>query len=446
VYLGRMVGKAGFERTVAVKVLHRHLATDPEFVAMFLDEARLSARIRHPNVVDVYDVDALDGELFIVMEYVEGAALNWILRLARDRQREVPVGFVLSTMHEVLLGLHAAHDLADAHGQTLGLVHRDVSPQNILVGADGIARVSDFGIAKAAGRIASTRGRDTVKGKLRYLSPEQLKRSPPVDRRTDVFAAGIVLWECLTGEPLFAGDTEGATMALLLNGTIYPPSSIAKGVPPEVDQVCLMALERDRDRRFPTAMAFADALEEAAGGRFFRARDVGAFVSEIARESIDRGRAAMRSAHTVRASDSNTHQTNFSARPQVDFEGLGISKGQQTSELRRERRWSTYAGIAAVAMSSGGLMAWLMARPEASPPTAAAQTPAELPTALTSAAAPSPGAIPSTAAGAASAPAPSASAAASASPTPDTTPSASLSGSATRKPPPRKKPFMPSDL
>jgi eukaryotic-like serine/threonine-protein kinase len=438
VYLGRMIGKAGFERTVAVKVLHRHLATDPEFVAMFLDEARLSARIRHPNIVDVFDVDALDGELFIVMEYVEGAALNWILRFARDRKREVPLGFSLRVMHEVLLGLHAAHELTDVHEQPIGLVHRDVSPQNILVGVDGIARVSDFGIAKAAGRIASTRGRNTVKGKLRYLSPEQLTSSPTIDRRTDVFAAGIVLWECLTRRPLFAAETEGETMARLLNGRIQPPSELSPGVPPEIDRICLMALERDLDRRFPTALAFADALEESAGAKFCRGRDVGALVRELAHESIDRGRAALNRPPTALPPDSSKVPSDSMAQP-LEIPGIAA---KPPGVGWKERRWLSFTVLAALALSGGGLVAWFIATPPAqAPATAAAHAPGAStlpPTALSA----------SAVAFAVSAPAatplasPSASALADAAPTA----SAGSSSSPTRKRPRKPGPFMPSDL
>jgi serine/threonine protein kinase len=449
VYLGRMVGRAGFERTIAVKVLHGHLATNPEFVAMFLDEARLSARIRHPNVVDVYDVDAFDGELFIVMEYVEGAALNWILRLAHDRGREVPMGFVLRVVHDMLLGLHAAHELSDTHGQTLDLVHRDVSPQNILVGADGIARVSDFGIAKAAGRIASTHGHGTVKGKLRYLSPEQLKRLPSIDRRTDVFAAGIVLWECLTGEPLFAGDTEGATMALLLNGDIQAPSEIAKAVPPEVDRVCLKALERDRAERFPTAMAFADAIEEAAGARMFRAREVGAFVSEIARDGIDRARAAMRTAQVIGLPDPNLAPPSSSDPQQMELDFQvpqqreldGVAR-KPADEGRSKRRLLTFAGIVAMILGGGGLTAWLMAKSGPPPQGRSdAQATAVGSAALPSATAPESLPTPATTTGTASAP-PST---APAPPSSSSAPSPSSSDGLPRKRPPRKTPFMPSE-
>ena len=201
VHIGRLMGPVGFARTVAIKRLHPHLAHNPEFVAMFLDEARLAARIRHPNVVSTLDVVATEGELFVVMEYVPGDALARLLFTASSRGESVPLAIASSIMVDVLHGLHAAHEASDERGQPLGLVHRDVSPHNVLVGTDGAAHLIDFGIAKAAGRAQVTR-EGQLKGKLAYMAPEQLKGSSggaKVDRRADVFAVGTILWEIVTG-------------------------------------------------------------------------------------------------------------------------------------------------------------------------------------------------------------------------------------------------------
>src|SRR5215472_13646045 len=193
VHFGRLLGPAGFARTVAIKRLHAHFAKDPEFVAMFLDEARLAARVVHPNVVPTLDVVALDGELFLVMEYVQGEALSRLWRALRERDERIPHRVVASCLTGVLHGLHAAHVATSERGEPLGIAHRDVSPQNVLVGMDGISRVLDFGISKASGRIQITReGR--VKGKTGYMSPEQLSGGA-VDRRTDIYSASVVLWE-----------------------------------------------------------------------------------------------------------------------------------------------------------------------------------------------------------------------------------------------------------
>ena len=207
VYLGRAVGPAGFERLVAIKVMHEHILGDPEFSGMFLDEARLAAKIRHPNVVPTLDV-ALDGR-FLVMEFVEGASLRDVLKQRIDEEKgPLAVSTSLRIILDTLAGLQAAHELHDRDGTPLRLVHRDISPHNILVGVDGIARITDFGIALAEARLTSTKS-GQLKGKLPYMAPEQLE-ADDVDRRVDVYATGCVLWEMLAGQRLFAAKSEGA--------------------------------------------------------------------------------------------------------------------------------------------------------------------------------------------------------------------------------------------
>jgi serine/threonine-protein kinase len=259
VHYGRLLGPVGFSRTVAIKRLHPHYAKDPEFVAMFLDEARLAARIRHPNVVQTLDVVARDGELFLVMDYVQGESLSKLARAARQQERPLPVAIVSAILCGALQGLHAAHEATNEHGEPLGIVHRDVSPQNVLVGADGVPRVLDFGVAKAAGRIHTTR-EGQLKGKLAYMATEQL-RADTVDRRTDVYAAGVVLWEALTLQRLFAGESEAVVVTSVLERVVQPPSAIVAGLPAGVDDVVMRALERDPSRRFATAQQMALALE-----------------------------------------------------------------------------------------------------------------------------------------------------------------------------------------
>src|ERR1700722_19538002 len=222
VHLGRLLGHVGFARTVAIKRLHPKFAQDPDFVSMFLDEARLAARIRHPNVVPTIDVVATSGELFLVMEYVQGESLARLVRISRDKDTLISPNVVTTIMAAVLQGLHAAHEARDERGDPLGIVHRDVSPQNILVGTDGMARVLDFGVAKAAGRIQTTRD-GQLKGKLGYMAPEQIQ-GREVDRRTDVYAAGVVLWEVLTRQRLFFADNEAMVMRAVLERVVERPS------------------------------------------------------------------------------------------------------------------------------------------------------------------------------------------------------------------------------
>jgi eukaryotic-like serine/threonine-protein kinase len=259
VHVGRLVGPVGFSRTVAIKRLHPQFAKDPEFVTMFLDEARLAARIRHPNVVPTLDVVASQGELFLVMEFVLGASFARLLQVTRSRDQRAPPEVVASIMSAVLHGLHAAHEAKSERGEPLGIVHRDVSPQNILVGTDGIARVLDFGIAKAAGRAQVTR-EGHVRGKMAYISPEQFQHGV-ADRKADIYATAVVMWEALTGQRLFLGENEAATIAKVLTGQVPVPSSLAPGIPKELDEVVLRGLSRDPAERFETAREMALTIE-----------------------------------------------------------------------------------------------------------------------------------------------------------------------------------------
>jgi serine/threonine-protein kinase len=260
VHLGRLLGPSGFSRTVAIKRLHRHLANERTTVTMLMDEARLSARIRHPNVVPTLDVVSEQGELLIVMEYVHGDSLATFLTLLADAKELVPLGIAVRVIVATLHGLHAAHETKSERGRPLAIVHRDVSPQNILIGFDGVVRVADFGIAKAEGNLHTTRA-GVIKGKLAYMPPEQVQ-SRPLDRRTDVYAASVLLWELLTGRRLFLRDRQPATIHAILNDDVPPPSAFAPGIPPELDAIVRKGLDRDPDRRFATAEEMALELAE----------------------------------------------------------------------------------------------------------------------------------------------------------------------------------------
>jgi len=291
VHLGRLLGSAGFARTVAVKCLQPGMTKDPEFVSMLLDEAHLASRVRHPNVVQTLDVVSIEGDIFLVMEYVHGESLARLLQSLASTGERMPLPVVVGVMAGMLFGLHAAHEATTEQGEPLGIVHRDVSPQNLLVAADGIARVLDFGVAKAASRLQST-GDGQLKGKLRYMAPEQL-RSRPVDRRSDVFAAAAVLWECLTGRRLFDGPDPGAIVTKILMHDVPAPSKIGAGVPEALDAITLRGLAADPAERFLTAREMAVALERAVTPA--TAREVGEWVEQVAGDALKR-RAALVSA------------------------------------------------------------------------------------------------------------------------------------------------------
>ncbi len=291
VHYGMLQGAVGFARPVAIKRVLPTLARDPVVRAMFVDEARLAARIRHPNVVPVLDVVEHAGELLLVMEYVHGESLHQLLRSARARGQRVPLRIVLAIASAVLHGLHAAHEATTETGAPLGIVHRDVSPQNIIVGVDGVARVLDFGIARAAVRLEHT-AQGVVKGKLAYMAPEQLSGGQ-VDRRADVFAASVVVWEMLTGRRLFVSEDGGVVMIeQLLKGVVEPPSRVAPGTPRLLDAIVLHGLARAPEQRFTTAREMAMALERA--GDVARPSELGEWVESLACDALERRAARVR--------------------------------------------------------------------------------------------------------------------------------------------------------
>jgi eukaryotic-like serine/threonine-protein kinase len=262
VYVARVQSVAGFERLVAIKVLHANLAHEDEFIRMFLDEARLAASIRHPNVVPTIDIsDSEEAGFFIVMEYIEGDHLGALLSSAHKAEEILPLPITLRIIADALGGLGAAHDLCDDSGKSLHLVHRDVSPHNIMVGRDGVVRLTDFGVAKAEDRLTHTRD-GQVKGKLAYMAPEQAACGR-TDLRSDLFSMGVILWECATGQRLFRAENTGATLHKLLHDVIPAPSSVDPQLAP-LDALLGRALAREPAQRFQTAEEFAQAIEDVA--------------------------------------------------------------------------------------------------------------------------------------------------------------------------------------
>jgi serine/threonine-protein kinase len=293
VYVGRLRGSAGFSRTVAIKRAHPHLLEDPTYRTMLVEEARVTAKLHHPNVVAVLDVEELAGELSLVMDYVEGTSLFDLIEAGRAVKRPLPPRIAVRVALDACAGLHAAHTLCDEDGRPLHLVHRDVSPHNILVGVDGVARLSDFGIAKHAEGAATTTG--VLKGKLSYMAPEYLEQTH-LDARSDVFSLGVVVWEALADQKLFRGQTELETFKKVIATDVPPISSVAPWVNTRFDDLLASALARSPDDRFQTAQAFGTALETAARryDMIASASEVGAYVQDLCGPALTERRAYVR--------------------------------------------------------------------------------------------------------------------------------------------------------
>lgn len=261
-FFARRHSAAGVSREVVIKVIHPHLAESDLIVRMFIDEARISSKIRHSNVVSVETFGEHDGVFYIVMEYVDGCSLEQLLRTLSRRKEQLSPEVACHIAMEVAAGLHAAHETVDDDGAPLGIVHRDVSPSNVLVTRDGRIKVIDFGIAKARNRLADTRTGDGLKGKLRYMSPEQAF-GRELDRRTDVYALGIVLWELLTIQGLFRHPNELALLDLVRAPDVAPPSTHNPRVTQALDAVVARALAPSVDARTASAQEFRQELMRA---------------------------------------------------------------------------------------------------------------------------------------------------------------------------------------
>jgi eukaryotic-like serine/threonine-protein kinase len=260
VWLARFGGRLGFEKLVVVKMILPQYAQDPRFQQMFMDEARIASRIEHQNVARILDVGEHDGHYFIVMEWVDGDSVSKIMRALDARKEHIPTGIGLRIGADAAAGLHAAHELKDQAGATLGVVHRDVSPQNILVSTTGASVLIDFGVAKARDRVSQETSVGQLKGKVRYMAPEQAV-GREIDRRADIFSLGAVLYELFAGRPPFDGSNEVAILHALTAGT--PPPPLPDRVPAPVARVIMRALDHDVDKRFATALELSLSLESA---------------------------------------------------------------------------------------------------------------------------------------------------------------------------------------
>lgn len=293
VWAARLKGTRGFQKIVAVKTMLPKLSEDDQFEKMFLDEASLASKVRHPNAVEILDLGEQDGVLFLAMEWIDGVPLNQLMKAAKSKGG-VPTTVATRIVMQASAGLHAAHELTDGKGKLIGLVHRDISPQNILVTFDGVAKVVDFGVAKATALGDGATQAGQLKGKVSYMAPEQV-RGESIDRRADVFAMGIVLYALTTGKHPFRKESEGATLfAITAPEPVIPPRKFVPDYPQALQDVLLKALEKDRDLRYASASELLRALDKALPPASRGSdEEVGAFVLSLFEEQRKQSQATL---------------------------------------------------------------------------------------------------------------------------------------------------------
>ncbi len=297
VWAARLKGTRGFQKLVAIKTMLPGLVDDPSFERMFLDEASLASQVRHPHVIEIMDLGEQDRILYLVMEWVSGEALSIIMKYAATRGG-IPLPIAVHIATQTCRGLHAAHELREPDGVLVGLVHRDVSPQNVLVTYDGVVKVVDFGVAKATARLDTQTEVGQLKGKIAYMSPEQL-RGEKIDRRTDVFAMGILLYMMTTGKHPFRGDDQAQTIARISSDEpAILPSALVPGFPPGLEAVAMQALAKDPAKRYPSANDMLIGLQRALPSAMRESTDeeVSEFIRRLVPDRLERQKQAIKQA------------------------------------------------------------------------------------------------------------------------------------------------------
>ena len=316
VWAARVRGTRGFQKIVAVKTMLSKLSEDAQFEQMFLDEASLASQIRHPNVVEISDLGEQDGVLYLAMEWIDGVPLNQLMKTAKVTGG-VPMPIAVRIVMNACAGLHAAHELRDGKGQLIGLVHRDVSPQNILITYDGVSKVVDFGVAKATALGGSATVAGQLKGKVSYMAPEQV-RGETIDRRVDIFALGIVLYSLTTGKHPFRRESEAATMYTIASDeAVVPPSRVVANYPPSLEAVVLKALAKNANNRYATASEMQRALYLCLPPteRANTDEDIGAFIRELFSKRREESRAAL--ADALELADKSTSDISINRLTQT---------------------------------------------------------------------------------------------------------------------------------
>ncbi len=373
VWLARQTGPAGFQKDLVVKKILPHLATDPAFVEMFLNEARYAALLNHPNLVQIFELGEDTGNYFLVMEHVHGHSLRALLRRAQEDNTQIPLGVVARILADACEGLHHAHEAKDPRGQPMGLIHRDVSPDNLLVSYSGATKVVDFGIARAANAISSTRP-GTFKGKLSYMSPEQFM-SKPIDRRADIYALGIVLYELVTGSVPFRHQNDAELIHSVLYDPKNPMGSLRANVPPELEQIVARAMARELTQRYPDARSLGHDLAVFAQHEKITHNNVAVYLEALlpaAENKLPKAPVAptvdLVDPHATRAlGDDNPEATKPLRSPRATPSAPGLSISQQTL-LRPPffRRPLTYALALALAVAAT-VLSWALPSSSQSP-------------------------------------------------------------------------------
>lgn len=296
IFRAKQLGARGFEKIVVIKRILHHLSEDPEFVAMFEDEAKIAAQLNHANIVQIYELGEVESQLYITMEYVEGKNLRDLTRAIQGKNLHLSVEQSLYVVSEVLKGLDYAHRKTDSQGQALEIIHRDMSPQNVILSYEGEVKILDFGIAKAASKISRTEA-GVLKGKFSYMSPEQASGSP-IDQRSDLFACGVILYELLTSERLFRADTDTETLDRVRKGIVPKPSEKNRHVDEDLDQIVLKILDREPDRRYQTAQEILSAIQSytSSRGMTYGSHDLAVFMRTCFQGNIEEERANLRAA------------------------------------------------------------------------------------------------------------------------------------------------------
>lgn len=385
VWAARLKGSRGFQKIVAVKTMLPKLSEDPQFERMFLDEASLASRIHHPNVVEVLDLGEMSGVLFIAMEWLDGVPLNQVMKAAKSAAG-IPVPVAIHILTHAAEGLHAAHELKDDEGAYIGLVHRDVSPQNILVGHDGFTKMVDFGLAKATALGDGATRAGQLKGKISYMAPEQI-RGDPLDRRADVFALGVVLYAVTTGKHPFRRESEGATLFAISSPEPAPAPSRFMSYPAELEAVLMKAIAKDPDKRYSSSLEFARALEQTLpeSERAHGGERVAHFINGLLGAQHEQQKAAL--AEALRRAD----RASIAPGPGlVGMPGTGASSVSSLSAVGLSRptndllttpdfvppttwqRLRLPAGVVALALIAGGVAFAVTRSSHKEPPAAAA--------------------------------------------------------------------------